>query len=242
MSCDNLRHNGDTARKAIVVLRAGGRPGRWATGSTRIRGLSRTAWWTASPPRCPSPCGRSLNEQQRRRGQALPALGEDFMQFVLEDHFSNGTAGPRQPSGVELRRRRGRVRDHEAAGAQRVPHDARLPRVCSRGTASCTKPCRTSGSSPCSTPSFQDHDVIPFLEAPRRRLARLPTRPRCSSASPTRPIGRPAAAARPRRLGQVPDLSRQDPREPAQGRFRPAPGGLLPRLHRALPRRARRQG
>jgi mannitol 2-dehydrogenase len=99
MSCDNLRHNGDTARKAIV-------------GFAKALDADLAAWidkHAAFPnsmvdriaPQVPEPVRQQLN-QRSGVDDKVPALGEDFMQFVLEDIFSDGR--PDLGSvGVELR-------------------------------------------------------------------------------------------------------------------------------------------
>ncbi len=99
MSCDNLRHNGDTARKAIV-------------GFAKARDADLAAWIDAHAafpnsmvdriaPQVPEAARLKLNERSGIDDK-VPALGEDFMQFVIEDAFSEG-----RPDfgavGVELR-------------------------------------------------------------------------------------------------------------------------------------------
>jgi mannitol-1-phosphate/altronate dehydrogenase len=99
MSCDNLRHNGETARKAIV-------------GFARARDAALAAWIdkeAAFPnsmvdriaPQVPEPVRQQLNARSGVDDK-LPALGEDFMQFVLEDVFSAGRPALGEV-GVELR-------------------------------------------------------------------------------------------------------------------------------------------
>ena len=99
MSCDNLRHNGDTARKAIVSF-ARARDaalGDWIDKNAAFPNsmVDRIA------PQVPEAVRQRLNAKSGVE-DALPALGEDFMQFVLEDAFSHGR--PDLGSvGVELR-------------------------------------------------------------------------------------------------------------------------------------------
>jgi mannitol 2-dehydrogenase len=99
MSCDNLRHNGDTARKAIV-------------GFAKARDAGLAAWIdqnVAFPnsmvdriaPQVPDQVRDKLN-QRNGVDDRVPALGEDFMQFVLEDVFSDGRPALGEV-GVELR-------------------------------------------------------------------------------------------------------------------------------------------
>jgi mannitol-1-phosphate/altronate dehydrogenase len=99
MSCDNLRHNGVTARTAIV-------------GYAKAKDAALAAWIDANAafpnsmvdriaPQVPEERRRWLNERSGIDDK-VPALGEDFMQFVIEDVFSDG-----RPDlgavGVELR-------------------------------------------------------------------------------------------------------------------------------------------
>lgn len=161
MSCDNLRHNGDTARKAIVSYARAVDPGLadW---------IDREAAFPNSmvdriAPQVPEDIRHRLNA---RSGvdDALPALGEDFMQFVLEDVFSAG-----RPDlgavGVELRddvgvfeimKQRVLNASHMMLGypglltGYRIVHEAMRDK---RFFALLN--------------SFQDGDVIPFLEAPK---------------------------------------------------------------------------
>ncbi len=161
MSCDNLRHNGDTARKAIVSF-------------ARARDADLAAWIDAQAafpnsmvdriaPQVPEAVREKLNAASGV-DDAVPALGEDFMQFVLEDHFSAG-----RPDfgavGVELRddvgvfevmKQRVLNASHMMLGypglltGYRIVHeamaDARFFQLLD---------------------TFQDGDVIPHLEAPK---------------------------------------------------------------------------
>ena len=161
MSCDNLRHNGDTARKAIVSYAR-------ALDPALADWIDREAAFPNSmvdriAPQVPEAVRRSLNERSGIDDE-LPALGEDFMQFVLEDSFSNG-----RPDlgavGVELRddvgvfevmKQRVLNASHMLLGypgllvGLRIVHEAmaepRFYRLLD---------------------SFQVGDVIPHLEAPR---------------------------------------------------------------------------
>lgn len=99
MSCDNLRHNGDTARKAIVgyARAVDAELADWIdTGAAFPNSMvDRIA------PGVPEAVRVRLNERSGVDDR-VPALGEDFMQFVLEDVFSDGR--PDLGSvGVELR-------------------------------------------------------------------------------------------------------------------------------------------
>ncbi len=99
MSCDNLRHNGDTARKAIVSFARARDPGLadWIDAAVSFPNsmVDRIA------PQVP-PATRAWLNERSGVDDALPALGEDFMQFVIEDSFGQG-----RPDfgavGVELR-------------------------------------------------------------------------------------------------------------------------------------------
>lgn len=161
MSCDNLRHNGDTARKAIVSYAQALDPGLadW---------IDREAAFPNSmvdriAPQVPEEIRHRLNAKSGIE-DALPALGEDFMQFVLEDVFSAG-----RPDlgavGVELRddvgvfeimKQRVLNASHMMLGypglltGYRIVHEAMQDK---RFGALLN--------------SFQDHDVLPFLEAPK---------------------------------------------------------------------------
>ena len=160
MSCDNLRHNGDTARKAIVGYAK-------ATDPELAAWIDETASFPNSmvdriAPQVPEEARKRLNE---RSGidDAVPALGEDFIQFVIEDDFGQGR--PDYGSvGVELRsdvgvfevmKQRILNASHMMLGypgllcGHRIVHvamqDPRLFKLLD---------------------SFCDHDVIPNLEAP----------------------------------------------------------------------------
>ncbi len=160
MSCDNLRHNGDTARKAIVGFAKARDPelAAWIDATVRFPNsmVDRIA------PQVPEATRAWLNE---RSGidDALPALGEDFMQFVIEDEFGQG-----RPDfgavGVELRndvgvfevmKQRILNASHMMLGypgllvGQRIVHEAMAdPRFFTH------------------LDRFVDRDVIPHLQAP----------------------------------------------------------------------------
>jgi len=160
MSCDNLRHNGDTARKAIVPF-------------ARARDPELAAWIDANVafPNsmvdriAPQVLPETRDRLNARSGieDAVPALGETFSQWVIEDLFSAGRPAL-ETVGVELRSdvatfefMKGRMLNashvmltypallcgyrivHEAMGDQRL---AKLLR------------------------SFLDNDVIPRLQGP----------------------------------------------------------------------------
>lgn len=99
MSCDNLRHNGDTARKAIVSF-------------AKARDAELGAWIDANvdfpnsmvdriAPQVP-PAVRDRLNQRSGIDDAVPALGETFIQWVLEDDFRSGRP-PFETVGVEMR-------------------------------------------------------------------------------------------------------------------------------------------
>jgi mannitol 2-dehydrogenase len=99
MSCDNLRHNGDTARKAIVSYAK-------ALDPSLARWIDQTAAFPNSmvdriAPQVPPPVRDRLNARSGIDDR-VPALGEDFIQFVLEDEFSAGRPALGEV-GVELR-------------------------------------------------------------------------------------------------------------------------------------------
>ena len=165
MSCDNLRHNGDTARKAMVSFAAARDPalGAWVD---KEAAFPNSAWSTASRRRCPRrPVQDQPERPQRHPGCAVPALGEDFMQFVLEDRVQQLADRISGPSGVELRddvgvfevmKQRVLNASHMMLGypgllcGYRIVHEAMADNRFFR-----------------LLDTFQDHDVIPHLEAPR---------------------------------------------------------------------------
>ena len=99
MSCDNLRHNGDTARRAVTSFAK-------AKDLILANWIDRNAAFPNSmvdriAPQVPDETRQRLNANSGVE-DAVPALAEDFMQFVLEDAFSDGR--PELGSvGVELR-------------------------------------------------------------------------------------------------------------------------------------------
>ena len=99
MSCDNLRHNGDTARKAVVSLRRARDPelAAWIDAKSSFP----IPWSIASPRRFRR---RHATGSNARSGidDAVPALGETFIQWVIEDEFSAGRP-PLETVGVEIR-------------------------------------------------------------------------------------------------------------------------------------------
>ncbi|WP_207388317.1 mannitol dehydrogenase family protein [Lichenihabitans psoromatis] len=99
MSCDNLRHNGDTARLAVVSFAK-------ALDHELAAWIDTTVTFPNSmvdriAPQVPAAMRDELN---RRSGieDAVPAMSESFMQWVIEDRFAAG-----RPSldtvGVEIR-------------------------------------------------------------------------------------------------------------------------------------------
>ncbi len=99
MSCDNLRHNGDTARLAVVSFARGRDPelASWIDG--------RTAFPNSMVDRiAPQVSAASRERLNTRSGidDALPAIGETFTQWVIEDRFSAGRPAF-DTVGVEIR-------------------------------------------------------------------------------------------------------------------------------------------
>ncbi len=99
MSCDNLRHNGGTARKAIVSF-------------AKAKDADLAAWIDSHvdfpnsmvdriAPQIPPAVRERLN-QRSGIDDAVPALGETFIQWVLEDDFQAGRP-PFEQVGVEMR-------------------------------------------------------------------------------------------------------------------------------------------
>jgi mannitol 2-dehydrogenase len=99
MSCDNLRHNGDTARKAIVSFAKAQNAelGSWIDANVDFPNsmVDRIA------PQIPPAVKDRLN-QRSGIDDAVPALGETFIQWVLEDDFRAGRP-PFEQVGVEMR-------------------------------------------------------------------------------------------------------------------------------------------
>ena len=99
MSCDNLRHNGDTAKSAVVGFAEAADPAlaRWIAAEVAFPNsmVDRIA------PQVPPEVRARLNG---RSGidDAVPAISESFMQWVLEDRFSDGRPAL-ETVGVELR-------------------------------------------------------------------------------------------------------------------------------------------
>lgn len=99
VSCDNLRHNGDTTRVAVV-------------GFARARNAALAEWIereVAFPNGMVDRIAPTVTQEDRRRLNAqsgiddlMPAMGERFIQWVIEDRFPNGS--PELGAvGVELR-------------------------------------------------------------------------------------------------------------------------------------------
>jgi len=160
MSCDNLRHNGDTARKAIVSYAKARDPAlaSW---------IDETATFPNSmvdriAPQVPPAVRDALNARSSIDDK-VPALGEDFIQFVLEDNFAAGRPAFGEV-GVELRsdvatfevmKQRILNASHMMLGypgllcGYRIVHEAMAdPRFVRH------------------LDIFVDRDVIPYLEAP----------------------------------------------------------------------------
>ena len=99
MSCDNLRHNGDTAKKAILSFAQARDPGLAAWIEANVA-FPNSMVDRIAPQVSPETHAR-LNA---RSGidDAVPALGETFSQWVIEDDFSAGRPAF-ETVGVELR-------------------------------------------------------------------------------------------------------------------------------------------
>jgi mannitol 2-dehydrogenase len=99
MSCDNLRHNGDTARKSIVSFAQAVDPALAAWIDVEVGFPNSMVDRIA--PQIPPAVRDHLNA---RSGidDAVPALGETFLQWVLEDKFSDGRPAF-ETVGVEIR-------------------------------------------------------------------------------------------------------------------------------------------
>jgi mannitol 2-dehydrogenase len=99
LSCDNLRHNGDTARTAVVGYAAAVDPGlaEWISGTV------------AFPNSMVDRIAPAVSAQTRARLNAatgidddVPALTEEYRQWVLEDNFPTGRPAW-EDLGVQLR-------------------------------------------------------------------------------------------------------------------------------------------
>ena len=99
MSCDNLRHNGETARRAVVSFARARDPAL----ATFIEGevAFPNSMVDRIAPQVPEPVRLRLNA---RSGidDAVPAMGESFTQWVLEDRFTAGRPAL-ETIGVEIR-------------------------------------------------------------------------------------------------------------------------------------------
>lgn len=99
MSCDNLRHNGETARLAVVSYARARDPTLAAFIDNAVAFPNSMVDRIA--PQVPEPVRVQLNE---RSGidDAVPAMAESFIQWVVEDRFTAGR--PRlEDVGVEIR-------------------------------------------------------------------------------------------------------------------------------------------
>ena len=124
MSCDNVPHNGDRRAERRRRPRRGCRTRSSPTGSATTS-PSPTAWSTASRPRPATASARSPRDEFGIE-DAWPVFCEDFIQWVLEDHFPAGRPALRE-GRRPVRRRRHAVRAHEDPHPQRRPRDHRLP-------------------------------------------------------------------------------------------------------------------
>ncbi len=99
MSCDNLRHNGDTARTAVTGYAAAVDPelARWITDNVAFPNsmVDRIA---------PAVSAQTRTELNTATGidDGVPALSEEFRQWVLEDNFPAGRPAW-EDFGVQLR-------------------------------------------------------------------------------------------------------------------------------------------
>jgi len=87
VSCDNLRHNGDTARNAIVTF-ARARDNALAEWIEREVSFPNSMVDRIAPTVMPDD-RRRLNEQSGVN-DLMPATAESFIQWVIEDRFPNG--------------------------------------------------------------------------------------------------------------------------------------------------------
>ncbi len=117
LSCDNIQHNGDVLREAVLALAA-------------LRDPALADWIAATIPFpstmvdriTPVTAAAETADLAARHGIAdrWPVFCETFTQWVIEDRFAagpSGVGGGRRP----VRHRRGAVRVHEAAAAERQP-------------------------------------------------------------------------------------------------------------------------
>ncbi|MBB3000428.1 mannitol 2-dehydrogenase/sorbose reductase [Paraburkholderia tropica] len=96
MSCDNLRQNGDTARRAVLAF-AGARDPELANWIAQHVTFPNSMVDRIAPQVTPSMQARA----HARTGDAAPVIAETFTQWVIEDRFSCGRP-PFERVGVEL--------------------------------------------------------------------------------------------------------------------------------------------
>lgn len=99
MSCDNLRHNGDTARKAVVSFARALDPelADWIDATVTFP----NAMVDRIAPQVPPEVRERVNAISGIDDQ-VPAISESFMQWVIEDRFCNGRPDL-DAVGVEIR-------------------------------------------------------------------------------------------------------------------------------------------
>ncbi|EHH66960.1 mannitol dehydrogenase family protein [Gluconobacter morbifer] len=98
MSCDNLRHNGNVARKAFLGYAKARDPelARWIEeNATFPNGMVDRITPTVTPD-----IARKLNEKSGLDDD-IPLVAEDFHQWVLEDRFADGRP-PLEKAGVQF--------------------------------------------------------------------------------------------------------------------------------------------
>ncbi|TDQ89550.1 mannitol dehydrogenase family protein [Paraburkholderia silvatlantica] len=96
MSCDNLRQNGDTARRAVLTFAAARDP-ELANWIERHVAFPNSMVDRIAPQVTPYMHARA----HALTGDAAPVVAETFTQWVIEDHFSDGRP-PLENVGVEL--------------------------------------------------------------------------------------------------------------------------------------------
>ena len=99
MSCDNLRHNGETARRAVMSFARARDPSLAAYIDEAVAFPNSMVDRIA--PQVPEPVRLQLN-QRSGIDDAVPAVAESFIQWVVEDRFTAGRPAF-ETVGVELR-------------------------------------------------------------------------------------------------------------------------------------------
>ena len=99
MSCDNLRHNGDTARTAVTGYAAAADPelAQWIAGNVAFPNsmVDRIAPAVTAATRAGLNAATGIDD-------GVPALTEEYRQWVLEDNFPTGRPAWEE-LGVQLR-------------------------------------------------------------------------------------------------------------------------------------------